>query len=227
MIPDAKVLVVPHTGHSVLGSDLSGCAQAAVAAFFGGGEVQPCGPSPNLFAPTPAIPRRLSDIQAIAGVAGRAGRTLGAILATMLDLDRQVIGATLQADQTLPSGSSFGGLRGGYARLSAKALLLRGLSFVSGVRLSGIFPVRSGRLGTAMVHIGGRAAAHGEVSIGSGSRVSGVLEGVHFNIDLRTVKAAGAGSRQAARSWPAGLLPDRGLLPRGRIRPRRLRALAP
>ncbi len=36
-IPDAQLLLVPFTGHSVLGSDFSGCAELAVQAFFGGG----------------------------------------------------------------------------------------------------------------------------------------------------------------------------------------------
>ena len=36
LIPDVQILKVPYTGHSVIGSDFSGCAQAAVAAFFSG-----------------------------------------------------------------------------------------------------------------------------------------------------------------------------------------------
>ena len=59
------------------------------------------------------------------------------------DLNRQVIAATLQADSQLPSGASFGGLHGGYARLSASKATLRNLSFVPGVSLSGSFPVRA------------------------------------------------------------------------------------
>ena len=33
-IPDAQLLVVPYTGHSVIGSDFSNCASLAVTAFF-------------------------------------------------------------------------------------------------------------------------------------------------------------------------------------------------
>ena len=47
-IPDAQLLVVPYTGHSVIGSDFSDCASLAVTAFFsggvGGGQIQPCVP---------------------------------------------------------------------------------------------------------------------------------------------------------------------------------------
>ena len=72
-------------------------------------------PSP----PTPITPTRLSYIHPPSGLAGSAGQTLTAVLDTILDLNRQVVGATLQADAELPLGSSFGGLRGGYAQLDA------------------------------------------------------------------------------------------------------------
>ena len=63
-----------------------------------------------------------------------------AALDTLLDLNRQVIAATLQADTKLPSGASFGGLHGGYARLTGRTAVLTRLSFVPGVQLSGTLP---------------------------------------------------------------------------------------
>ena len=39
LIPDAQLEVVPFTGHSVLGSDFSGCADRRVTAFFAGAPV--------------------------------------------------------------------------------------------------------------------------------------------------------------------------------------------
>ncbi|MDQ6811820.1 MAG: alpha/beta hydrolase, partial [Actinomycetota bacterium] len=59
-IPDAQLLVVPYTGHSVLGSDFSGCAQAAVSAFFAGNPLRSCSATPDLFSPTPVAPRKLA-----------------------------------------------------------------------------------------------------------------------------------------------------------------------
>src|SRR5271166_5451865 len=50
-IPDAQVVVVPFTGHSVLGSDLSGCAARAVASFFAGAAAQACPPTVDKYAP--------------------------------------------------------------------------------------------------------------------------------------------------------------------------------
>jgi pimeloyl-ACP methyl ester carboxylesterase len=200
LIPGAQVLVVPYTGHSVLGSDFTGCAQAAVAAFFGGTPVQSCSAASDVFAPTPVAPRRLAYVRAPSGLQGKPGRTLAAVLDAIVDLDRQVVAATLQAEQELPSGSSFGGLRGGYARLTASAATMRGFSFVSGVALNGTFPVRDHQLQPATIRISGASAAHGTVRLSANKRVSGTLGGRRFNVSLTKVKLSRAGG---GGEWPA------------------------
>jgi pimeloyl-ACP methyl ester carboxylesterase len=203
-IPDAQLLVVPYTGHSVLGSDFSGCAQAAVEAFFAGGAVgypvPPCKHAPNLFSPTPITPTQLARVQPVPGLGGNPGRTLTAVLDTLVDLERQVIGATLQVEQELPSGSSFGGLHGGYARLSTSAVRLHGFAFVSGVTLSGALPVSAGKLHSITVRVGGAAAAHGTVTIASGSRATGVLDGRHFNVSTARAQLSRVGA--IPTQWP-------------------------
>ena len=216
-IPDAQVLTVPYTGHSVLGSDFSGCAEQAVQAFFGaasgvpGAPVQPCAPTQNPFAPTPVTPTRLAYIHPPSVLGGRPGQTLTAALDTILDLERQVIGATLQADAELPAGSSFGGLRGGYARLQSSSLTLHALAFVPGVTLSGDFPVRAGQLQAATIQVGGSAAARGSLRIGGSSpMVSGTLGGRSFDVNIAQVKLARAGDRAGGGigggdEWPTGL----------------------
>lgn len=199
MIPGAQLLVVPYTGHSVLGSDFSGCAEVAVEAFFEGASVLPCGRIPNLFSPTPAIPASLASTKPIAGLPGKPGRTLRAVLETMVDLDRQVIGATLQADAELPSGSSFGGLRGGYAKLSKKAVQLHRFSFVPGVELNGTLPVSRGKVGSGRMTITGATSAHGVVSV-NGTKATGTLGGRRFSIDVGHAHISTAdGSRQRQR----------------------------
>ncbi|MFZ2050900.1 MAG: alpha/beta fold hydrolase [Solirubrobacteraceae bacterium] len=207
MIPGSQLLTVPYTGHSVLGSDFSGCAKIAVESFFEGATVLPCGAIPDLFSPTPITPTSLHALRPVQGLPARAGRTLRAVLDTMVDLDRQVIGATLQAEQALPSGSSFGGLRGGYARITNKTVRLHRFSFVPGVDLEGVFPVHKGQVGVASVKVLGSVAAPGSVLIGDEGDVSGVLEGHHFQIT-----ASGALIARAAHTerWP-GLRRD--LLP--------------
>ncbi len=200
LIPDAQVLIVPYTGHSVLGSDFSGCAQAAVGAFFASAPVQPCTAATNVFAPTPVAPRRLAYVHAPSGLRGKPGRSLTAVLDAIVDLDRQVVAATLQAESELPSGSSFGGLRGGYARLTSSAATLRGFSFVKGVALTGTFPVRNHELQPATIRISGASAAHGTVRLSADKHVSGTLGGKRFDVSLAKVKLSRAGG---AGEWPA------------------------
>jgi hypothetical protein len=124
-------------------------------------------------------------------------------LETILDLERQVVGATLQADEELPSGSSFGGLRGGFAQITASALQLHSLSFVGGVQLSGSFPIKDGRLLATNLRIEGSQAARGTIRIGASAHVSGTLGGRRFDVDLAKVKLARAGADDARTSWPA------------------------
>lgn len=194
-IPDAQLLVVPYTGHSVLGSDFSGCAQAGVTAFFAGRPVQPCAATRNIFSPTPITPRRLAYVKPVAGVPGKSGSTLAVVLETIVDLEHQVIGAMFQASQALPSGSSFGGLHGGYARLTASQLQLSRFSFVPGVQVSGTFQVSHGRLESTTLRIEGSTAARGTVRVGSFSPiVTGTLGGRRFSIDLAKVHIARSGA---------------------------------
>jgi pimeloyl-ACP methyl ester carboxylesterase len=203
-IPDAQLLTVPYTGHSVLGSDFSGCAQTAVGAFFAGTPVQPCSAATkNTFTPTPVAPRKLAYVKAPSGLSGKPGRTLTAVLDAIVDLDRQVVAATLQAEQELPSGASFGGLRGGYTRLTASAATMKDFSFVSGVALSGTFPVKDHELQPATIRISGSAAAGGTVRLSADKRVSGTLGGKRFNVSLAKVKLSRVGS---AGEWPSRLL---------------------
>jgi hypothetical protein len=215
LIPDAQLEVVPFTGHSVLGSDFSGCAERALTAFFGSAPVQPCTGTGNMFAPTPLTPSQLAYVHAPRGLSGKPGRTLTTVLDALVDLNRLVTAATLQADQALPSGSSFGGLHGGYARLTSTAVTLRDFTFVPGVELSGTFPVRDGELQTATIRISGHDASRGDVRIGSGTRVTGDLAGRRFDLNLAKVKLSRA---SGAGAWPAHpvTLPHPGLIEAGR-----------
>jgi pimeloyl-ACP methyl ester carboxylesterase len=199
MIPGSQLLVVPYTGHSVLGSDLSGCATGAVEQFFAGAPVSSCGPGTNLFSPTPVTPTTLAAVGPTPGIGGRAGRTVTAVLDTVLDLDRLIIAATLQAEQELPSGSRFGGLRGGYAKISSTGVHLARFSFVRGVTLSATWPIKRGKLQIRPLEVGGGEAAHGTVLLHSDHRVSGTLAGRHFNVAISRAVLARADSASAAR----------------------------
>jgi pimeloyl-ACP methyl ester carboxylesterase len=199
-IPDAQLLLVPFTGHSVLGSDLSDCSALAVKAFFAGNSVQQCAPTVNQFAPTPLTPTKLAYVRPPTTLGGRPGRTLVAVLDTLVDLNRQVIAATLQADAELPSGSSFGGLRGGYARLTKSAATLHDFAFVPGVQLTATFPVKNRELQATNIHVSGKDASDGVVRFGASSqRITGMLGGRRFDVSLAKVKLASV----AAGEWPS------------------------
>jgi len=204
-IPDAQLLVVPYTGHSVIGSDFGDCASLAVTAFFSGGvaghPILPCAPGANPFAPTPLTPPKLAYVHPAPGLSGRPSLTLTAVLDTIVDLNRQVVGATLQADAQLPSGSSFGGLRGGYAKLSTSKLQLTRFTFIPGVELSGTFPVSKGQLQTTTLRITGSSSAHGTVRVGSGKQVTGTLGGKRFNVNVAKVKLSRAGAGASEAEW--------------------------
>jgi hypothetical protein len=121
------------------------------------------------------------------------------VLDTLVDLNRQVVAATLQADAQLPSGSSFGGLRGGFARLTGKAAILENFSFVPGVQLNATFPVRGGRLQAADISVSGSAASAGMVRFGGATtRITGTLSGRRFDIDVAKVRLAST----AGGEWP-------------------------
>jgi pimeloyl-ACP methyl ester carboxylesterase len=202
LIPDAQLLVVPFTGHSVVGSDFNNCAALALTAFFGGTLVQPCAASTDIFAPTPLTPTKLAYVHPVPGLSGKPSVTLTAVLDTIVDLNRQVIGATLQDDAKLPSGASFGGLRGGYAKLSSDKVQLSHFTFVPGVELSGTFPVKSGQLQTTTLRVTGTTAADGTVRVGSGKQVTGTLGGKHFNVNVAEVKLSRAGAGAVGNEWP-------------------------
>jgi hypothetical protein len=111
-----------------------------------------------------------------------------------------VIAATLQANEELPSGSSFGGLRGGYAKLTKSAAILRSFSLVPGVALTATFPVRSHLLETANIKVSGSQAAPGVVRFGDSTvKATGTLGGKRFAIAIARVKL----SRLGAGGWPS------------------------
>jgi pimeloyl-ACP methyl ester carboxylesterase len=198
-IPDAELEVVPFTGHSVLGSDLSECASKAVTSFFSGRTPVPCSATHNPFSPTPLDPTRVSRIRAPHGLSGRPGRTLVAALDAIVDLSRQVVGATLQADTALPAGAGFGGLRGGYATLASGGVVLHGFSFVPGVDLSGRLEVRGQAVAPAVLQVSGSQASGGSLRLSDNlTRVSGTLGGRSFRLEVASVRLSSVGGG----AWP-------------------------
>jgi pimeloyl-ACP methyl ester carboxylesterase len=166
LFPRSQLVVVPATGHSALGADLSGCAQRAFARFV---QLRPvpasCPPARRAFAPSPPPPRRLAALKPLGGGSGRRGRTLTAVRLTLRDVAEDSI-TELIFNPRDPDIARGGGLRAGRYRIDAdNTLELRGVAFVPGVTLSGRIEHFLTRRQRGRLRIGGRAAPHGIVTI--------------------------------------------------------------
>ena len=178
-IPGSHLVVVPEVGHSVLGSDLSGCANKALQALFKPSPVKPCAGGAqilSLLKLAPLAPARLSDVPPARGSHGLPGRTLDAVALTLADFVRQeavrAIGALESGDLNGLSTLRVGGLRAGWAEATKAALALHGYSYVPGVTVSG--KITSSEV---VLRIGGSAAAHGTLRLDSHRKLAGTLGG--------------------------------------------------
>jgi pimeloyl-ACP methyl ester carboxylesterase len=197
-IPDAQLLVVPNTGHSVLTTEPTACAREALLAMFAGKPVAQCRPSPPppVLHPPPLPPARLADVPPAPGNRGRPGRTLQAVVLTLGDFIRQ---SELQLLEALGSGGlsklpslRSGGLRAGWAQLTAHMLTFHGYSYVPGVTVSGT--ITSSRL---HLRVGGSAAARGEMRLGPHHTLVGTLGGKPVHLARGSSATTGRAARRA------------------------------
>lgn len=194
-IAGARVVVVRHAGHSVIGSDLGDCAQRELQAFASG-TTGNCRPATNRFKPTPAPPRSLSAVPGRT----RARRTVSAVVATIADVRRQLIGDAIASQVPVRSGARTGGLRGGVAVVSGSTVSLRSVTYVPGVSVSGTYQLRTG---SARVRVSGSSAARGTLMISSKDRATGRLDG-------RSIKVR-AGAAARPQRWSQPRFPHRAL----------------
>ena len=139
--PHATVVGVPGVGHSVLGSDVSGCAADAITAFLFERRRRAC-PRADIVPLALPVFTSLADVPGAAGTAPpRVERTLVAVDMTLRDAARQIIGAGLGGSSSAGAIEGrtmrIGGLRGGRIDLRRTSLTLRDYEVVTGVRVSG------------------------------------------------------------------------------------------
>ncbi len=190
-IPGSHLVVVPEVGHSVLGSDFSGCASKALQALFKPAPIKPCTGGIQLLSLlglAPLAPAHLSAVAPARGYGGRSGRTLRAVDLTLADLVRQE--AVHALDGLLLEGDlRVGGLRSGWASATSRALTLHGYSYVPGVTVSGRIAGEEG-----VLRIAGPLAAHGTLRLRAQQALAGTLDGRHVStpsgLDLAAVSAA-------------------------------------
>jgi len=194
-IPGATVVAIPHTGHSVLGSDLSTCGMDAVTAFFTGQQPAACAPTENLFFPTPVAPAKLARVSG----RNRAIKTVNAVAETLDDVRRHFIGDAVAAGHSPRSGSRVGGLRSGYARFTDSGIQLRHTAYVPRVAVTGLY--RLGDTSSTTVRVSGAGAPHGAITFHADGRVTGRLGGKKVSL-----KASAARVR-TPHKWPLRLPP--------------------
>lgn len=194
LLPRSRLLLVPYTGHSVLGSELGTCAQSAVDRFLQGGSVQDCTAesTENAVAVSPKPPRSLANLSRVGGLPTRVGRTVNAVVATMRDARLQVLGGAL-ATGNLPRRVA--GLRGGTMRVSTiDRGRMSNLSYVPGMRISGVLNAA----GTSVITVRGRAAT-GTLRITRDGVVTGRLDGTRVSLRPATAARATTGGDELSR----------------------------
>ena len=214
-IPGSDLLLVPRAGHSVLGSDASGCAARALQALFASRAARQCreGPLAAPLRPAPPAPLSLARVAPLHGYRGLPGRTARAVQLTIADLGRQLtlkIETSGDLEALLQVRSlSVGGLRSGWAKLTAAGVAFRDYSFVPGMTIDGELKSES-----ADLRIGGAGVADGTLRLGRHHTLVGTLGGRRVRLSASGERATAiVGIDAAARH---ALVPDRSAAGAGR-----------
>jgi pimeloyl-ACP methyl ester carboxylesterase len=190
LLPHGTLVSIPGQGHSVFGSDLTGCSDRALSAFFGGSTVQTtCKRSQGRIQPDGPIAASIRELRP-AAVRGRRGRTVSAAALTVFDVLEQSADSLLTNPLGIIRG---GGLRGGRYYETRNSIALRDVVYIPGVHVTG--EVTSG--GTATLQISGKSAAGGHIRIKRG-RVTGVLGGSAIRGRLVALSAPAAATATVA-----------------------------
>jgi pimeloyl-ACP methyl ester carboxylesterase len=197
LFPQARLVTVPNTGHSVVTTELGSCSGDALAAFFAGAPVNGCPATAPFVRPAPIAPRSLAAVRAAPGVGGARGKVLGAVSATLADARRQTLGYALTGT-TIAAGGLRGGRMHGSLFGATATLTFSKLAYVPRVQVSGTATIdlRTGGAATARLTVSAPKNLKGELRL-SGGRLSGRLGG--RRVASRAVIAA-AGARDGVPS---------------------------
>ena len=201
-IPGSHLLVVPFTGHAVLGGDPSHCSARALQALFKGTPIRACRTArpPLRLRPQAPPPRSLGGVSPQPGYPGLAGRSAHGVALTVADIAHQL---SLQSELGGSSGQGFTlaselvtGLRSGVASVSGSSVVLRNYSLIPGLTLSGTIRAEVLRL-----RVGGSRAAHGTLRRGPHRMLEGTLGGQHVRLPANSeISAAIVGIDAATRT---------------------------
>ena len=168
-LPHGTLLEVPGVGHSVVGSDLSGCSDRALRAFFADKPIQTkCKRYHGRIRPDGPIPASLGQVKP-AVARGRRGRVVSAAALTIYDVLEQGADSLLTNPLGLIQG---GGLRGGRFFETRNSIRLRNVAYIPGVPVSG--DIFDG--GRARLRLGGGKRTRGHLTF-RGTHVTGAVGG--------------------------------------------------
>jgi hypothetical protein len=209
-LPRTRLVISAATGHSALGSDPSVCARRAFDRFFRGTAIPTrCPTARRLFRPTPPAPRRLAAVDAIRGLPGRRGRTLATVGLTLRDVIDDALTELIFAPDD-PDIARGGGLRrGSYTIGGNGTLVLRGVAYVPGVRVSGRIRHFGERSQRGRLRVRGPGVPPGRLRL-RGARVEGPLGGRRVRARLTVNGADRAAAARAAAAAQAGGAPAAG-----------------
>jgi pimeloyl-ACP methyl ester carboxylesterase len=179
VIPGASLVTVPGVGHSVVGSDLSGCSDRAIKAFYSGKKVQTkCRRRGGRIRPDGPIPGSIKELKP-AAASGLRGRTVTAATLTVFDVLEQSADSLLSDPLGLIRG---GGLRDGRFFETRHSISLHNIVYIPGVHVSGeLFDN-----GAADLTVSGGNASKGHLQI-RGRRVTGTLGGQRISGRIRSL----------------------------------------
>jgi pimeloyl-ACP methyl ester carboxylesterase len=211
-LPHGQLLTVTGTGHDVLDSDITGCAERALKRFAEGLAIgRPCKGEDNAVGVLARPAKTIAAYRRAPGVGGDRGRLLFAALDTIVD-------AQVSALQTLYAGYSEiqgGGLRGG--RFSASSdggsLRLHGYELVPGVRVSGVLRASASE-DAGMVVVDGPGRLDGTLRLGAKGTVTGRLGGRVVRYVPDVSGGAAATARGAGRVPAVVRMPSRAVVRR-------------
>ncbi|HEX8649180.1 MAG TPA: alpha/beta hydrolase [Thermoleophilaceae bacterium] len=164
-LPTATVLPVKDVGHSVVGTDVSGCSQAAADEFLAGRALPPCrNTGADRLRNRPLAPTDVNELKASTNTSGKRGRTVKAVDLTVHDVIDEL--ELLYSDR--------GGLRGGSFNLDDTSIVLRGLVYVPGVKVSGRVDAFTYQ---GVLRVSGSKASRGSLRIGRKGLITGTLDG--------------------------------------------------
>lgn len=199
-LPASTVIPIAEVGHSVAGSDPTGCAGAFIDDFLAGRAQQPCERRAERLRIRPLAPTDLNRLSPSKGTSGKRGRTVKAVDLTIHDI----------IDELDLFYAERGGLRGGRFNFSNDGdTVLRALVYVPGVKISGRIDSFTFQ-GT--LRVSGSRASRGTLRIGRKGVVTGTLDGRAVKSRFKLPKAPeglgdGGGEEQGEPRVPTWLAP--------------------